>query len=62
VVLGEADVDVPPDLSRRYFEAKKKIHESVAVVEIAKADHFDLIDPRSAAWPKVEAAVLHLLG
>jgi hypothetical protein len=31
-------------------------------VEIAKADHFDLIDPRSAAWPKVEAAVLHLLG
>jgi acetyl esterase/lipase len=62
VVLGEADVDVPPDLSRRYFEAKKKIHESVAVVEIGKADHFDLIDPRSAAWPRVEAAVFHLLG
>jgi hypothetical protein len=62
VLLGEADVDVPPDLSRRYFEAKKKIHENVTLVENPKADHFDLIDPRSAAWPKVEAAVLHLLG
>lgn len=62
LIQGEADADVPPDLSRRYFDAKKKIHENVTLVEIPKADHFDLIDPRSAAWPKVEAAVRRLLS
>jgi pimeloyl-ACP methyl ester carboxylesterase len=57
---GAKDDDVPPDFSRRYFEEKKKSHENVILVEIPKADHFDLIDPRSAAWPKVEAAVVRL--
>jgi acetyl esterase/lipase len=54
---GSLDDTVPPDFSRRYTETKKKIHEDVRLVEIPKADHFDLIDPRSRAWSEVEAAV-----
>jgi acetyl esterase/lipase len=59
---GSADEDVLPEFSRRYVEEKKKTGENVTFIEIAKADHLDLIDPRSAAWGKVEGAVLKLAG
>jgi acetyl esterase/lipase len=62
LVHGSQDDTVPPDFSRRYVETKKKIHENARLVEIPKADHFDLIDPRSQAWKEVEAAVLDLLA
>src|SRR5579864_8391674 len=62
LVHGAADEDVPPDFSRRYVEEKKKAGENVTLMEIPKTDHLDLIDPRSAAWPKVEGAVLKLVG
>ena len=55
--IASNDQDVPPEFSRRYVEEKKS-REKVALVEIAKADHYDLIDPRSGAWAKIEAAVL----
>ncbi|HMK23207.1 MAG TPA: alpha/beta hydrolase [Terriglobales bacterium] len=58
---GSLDDTVPPDFTRRYADTKKKIHEDVRLVEIPKADHYDLIDPRSAAWEEVEAAVASLL-
>lgn len=61
LILGSADVDVPPDFSRDYVSKKKKTNEKVELVEIAKADHFDLIDPRSAAWALVEKAALELV-
>jgi len=57
---GSLDDTVPPDFSRRYVETKKKIHEDARLVEIPKADHFDLIDPLSGAWKEVEAAVRDL--
>jgi acetyl esterase/lipase len=59
---GSKDDVIPPAFSRRYVEEKKKAGENVALVEIAQADHFDLIDPRSVAWVKVEAAVLDSVG
>jgi acetyl esterase/lipase len=61
LVHGAADDTVPPFLSRNYTEQKKKRGENVHYLEISTAGHFDLIDPRSAAWPKVEGTVLHLL-
>jgi pimeloyl-ACP methyl ester carboxylesterase len=61
VMHGLRDDVVPPNFSRDYVAGKKKAKEDVTLVEIATADHFDLIDPRSAAWPKVEASVLELL-
>ena len=62
LILGSADADVPPDFSRDYVSKKRKEKENVELVEIAKADHFDLIDPRSAAWLRVETKVLELLS
>jgi len=59
---GTNDDVVPVAFSRRYVEEKRKTKEDVTLLEIPKADHFDLIDPRSTAWPQVEKAVVDLLG
>jgi acetyl esterase/lipase len=61
LIHGLADDVVPPEFSRRYAESKQKSHENVILVELPHTDHFDLIDPRSAAWPKVEESVLRVL-
>ena len=61
LIHGLRDDVVPPNFSRDYVERKKRNKENVTLVEIPGADHFDLIDPRSAAWPKVERSVLELL-
>jgi len=60
LVHGAEDDTVPVTFSRDYYE-RKKSGGRVHLLEIAKADHFDLIDPRSAAWPKIEELVLQLL-
>ena len=62
LIHGAADTDVPANFSRDYAEQKKRKGENVHYLEISAAGHFELIDPRSIAWPKVEATALHLLG
>lgn len=62
LIHGAADDVVPPPFSRNYTEAKRKRGEDVHYLEISTAGHFELIDPHSTAWPKVEGTVLHLLG
>jgi len=52
---------VPASFSRAYVEQKKARGEDVHLLEIATAGHFDLIDPRSSAWPKIEQTIVHLL-
>jgi len=59
---GTKDDVVPPDFSRKYSEVKSAKGENVKLVEIANADHYDVIDPRSEAWKQVEGAVTDLLG
>jgi acetyl esterase/lipase len=61
LIHGATDDTVPPFLSRNYSEQKKRRGENVHYLEVSTAGHFDLIDPRSTAWPKVEGAILHLL-
>lgn len=61
LVHGGNDDVIPVAFSRDYAGKKNKAGERVTLVEITKADHFDLIDPRSAAWPQIEARVLELL-
>jgi acetyl esterase/lipase len=62
LIHGLGDDVVPPDFSHNYAEQKKKRGEDVHLLEISRAGHFDLIDPHSVAWPKVEQTVLHLLA
>ncbi len=61
LVQGLQDDVIPPAFSRDYVEEKKKRRENVLLAEIPKADHYDLIDPRSAAWPQIEKAIAELL-
>jgi acetyl esterase/lipase len=61
LIHGLMDDVVPPSFSRDYVARKKGRGEDVHLEEIARADHFDLIDPRSKAWPRVEQIVHTLL-
>jgi acetyl esterase/lipase len=61
IIHGAEDDVVPPSFSHQYAEQKKKRGEDVKYLEIPTAGHFDLIDPHSTAWPRVEDTVLHLL-
>ena len=65
IVHGTADEIIPPAFSRDYVSAKQKRigeeKEDVHLLEIPGADHFDLIDPRTSAWKKLEGTILRLL-
>jgi acetyl esterase/lipase len=62
LVHGAADDIVPPAFSRDYVTAKQKLKEDARLVEIAGAGHFDVIDPRSAAWKDVESVLMEAVG
>jgi acetyl esterase/lipase len=62
LICGTKDDVVPPSFSEKYAKAKHAKGEDVKLIEIADADHFDVIDPRSDAWKRVEGAVSELLG
>jgi len=66
LIHGSKDDVVPPAFSRGYVAEKDrrtgKLRENVHLLEIPEADHFDLIDPRSKAWERVEQTLLTLAG
>ena len=62
LVHGTDDDIVPVEFARTYEREKIKSREDVHLQEIPKAGHFDLIDPRSPAWPAVEKTVLTCVG
>ena len=62
LVHGSDDDTVPVQFSRDYVAQKKKIDETADLVEISRCGHFDVIDPDSAAFQQVMAAVLSALG
>lgn len=59
---GVIDDTVPPEFSRDYLRLKKKGGESVQLIEIPQAGHFDLIDPASEAFRQVKSTVLTAVG
>ena len=46
LVLGGRDDVVPPSIAHTY----RHVHPEAAVIDLDSADHYDLIDPTSAAW------------
>jgi len=62
VLHGTNDDVVPLEISRRYVAAAKKSGDDSKLIEVAGAGHFELIDPRSSAWPVVKEAVLELVN
>jgi acetyl esterase/lipase len=61
LVHGDADANVPIELSRRYAEKARALDDEVRLVELGGVAHFEPIDPRSGAWPVVREAVHGLL-
>jgi len=53
LVHGEADENVPVDLTRRYAEAARAAGDRVEVVLRSRDGHFEHLDPSSAAWAAV---------
>lgn len=62
LIHGSADDTVPSAFSRDYVSSKHRNSpkEDVHLLEIDGADHYDLINPGSAAWKQVEGVVLQL--
>lgn len=57
---GREDDTVPPEFSRDYV-MQKKASESVQLLEIPHAGHFDLINPAAEAFQQVTSTVLTAL-
>jgi acetyl esterase/lipase len=62
ILHGTDDDTVPFEIGRKYVETKRALREQVALRELPKTGHFELIDPESAAWKTVEASVKSLLS
>ena len=61
LVHGAKDDIVPLSFSARFCVARHQDSGPVTLVEILDADHFDVIDPRSHAWPVVLSCVEGML-
>jgi acetyl esterase/lipase len=56
LVHGSADDRVPAAMSRDFAARARNAGDEVEALELEGRDHFDLIDPQSAAWPAVLGA------
>jgi acetyl esterase/lipase len=53
LVHGGRDDVVPPSQSRDYAASARAAGDDVELVEVASADHFDVIDPHGGPWRAV---------
>jgi acetyl esterase/lipase len=54
LIHGTADEDVPYELSHSYADQKKKSAEDVGLITMKDTDHFEIVDPSSKVWSKVQ--------
>ena len=59
-VYGDRDEAVSPDQSRRFVAEAVARGDSARLVEVAGADHHDLVDPEAPSWETVAATCLPL--
>lgn len=55
LISGNRDIIVPPTFAQHY--AAKAVGAELRELEIDGAGHFELIDPRSGAWPVIQAEI-----
>lgn len=61
IIQGGADNIIPMAMATEYVEAAKKKNDAVELIALKDADHFQLVDPKSPAWPAVLEAVKSLV-
>lgn len=57
---GTADERVPFEISVAYQRRAQELGDDARLVTLEGAGHFEVVDPRSAEWPSVVAAVMPL--
>jgi acetyl esterase/lipase len=57
LLQGTNDQQIPSELPGRWLEQSRRQGDRVSMTMIPDADHFDLIDPLSPAWPVVRDSV-----
>ena len=62
LVHGGRDEIVPPGQSRAFAYAARAAGDEVELVELAEADHFDVIEPAHGAWQAVVERLPALLS
>lgn len=58
-LVGSDDTIVPPDYLQAY--ASRAANEPIQIEILPAAGHFELVDPRSSAWPSVRRAAQTLV-
>jgi acetyl esterase/lipase len=61
IVHGTTDDSVPYEISKSYADGKKKAAEQVELITLANTGHFEIVDPGSAVWPKIQEIVVGLV-
>lgn len=61
ILHGANDEDVPVSISKEFEEARQNDPGTVWFMKIDEADHFDMIDPESRAWPIIHMDTESLL-
>jgi acetyl esterase/lipase len=60
LIHGTADTSVPYEIGHGYAERKKKSKEKVELVTLPDIGHFEIVDPASAVWNKVQEIFVSL--
>jgi acetyl esterase/lipase len=61
LVHGAEDTTVPLTLSTEYHARATRLGDSVKLVSLPGAEHYEVIDPRAKEWPRVVEAVASLM-
>jgi acetyl esterase/lipase len=61
LVMGEHEDFVPRSLAEAYVRAAAQAGDSLRLVIIPGAGHFEIASPRSSPWPQVESAIRALI-
>ncbi len=62
VLHGTEDQEVPFEISQRYYDTARARGDDVDLLAFPRTGHYELIDPRSKAWPRVVDVVRQGLG
>jgi acetyl esterase/lipase len=60
LIHGTADDSVPYELGQSYAERKKQSGENVELITFPDIGHFEIVDPGSTVWNKVQSAFVGL--
>lgn len=61
LVIGEHEDFVPRPLMEAYATAAARAGDSVRLVVIPRAGHFEIASPRASTWPQIRSAIRSLL-